>query len=95
MVFKISEFGIRISVSNFEMFEPHAPFALCLAPCACYLPGGILVEKHAKKEYEKPRLTRISLDAKCAVLGFCKTDGSTGPGTPNCFPPGLCKGRGS
>ena len=25
-----------------------------------------------KKEYEKPKVTRITLDAKCAVLGFCK-----------------------
>ncbi|MCU0562122.1 MAG: hypothetical protein MUD16_18280 [Desulfobacterales bacterium] len=29
-------------------------------------------EKKPKKRYEKPVVTRIKLDAKCAVLGFCK-----------------------
>jgi hypothetical protein len=32
-----------------------------------------------KKEYERPKVTRITLDAKCAVLGFCK-QASTGSG---------------
>lgn len=32
-----------------------------------------------KKKYEKPKVTRITLDAKCAVLGFCK-QASTGSG---------------
>jgi hypothetical protein len=32
-----------------------------------------------KKEYEKPKVTRITLDDKCAVLGFCK-QASTGSG---------------
>jgi len=38
-----------------------------------------------KKEYEKPEVTRVALDAKCAVLGFCKqlTTG-TGPGALGC-----------
>ena len=35
-----------------------------------------------KKKYEKPQVTRIRLDAKCAVLGFCKTSGTVGPGQP-------------
>jgi hypothetical protein len=48
-----------------------------------------------KKPYEKPRLRRIGLDAKCAVLGFCKTNGTIGPGNPNCVPAGLCKKQGS
>ena len=33
-----------------------------------------------KEQYEKPKLTKIRLDAKCAVLGFCKTSGKKGPG---------------
>ena len=36
-----------------------------------------------KKEYEKPEVTRITLDAKCAVLGFCKqVSTGTGPARP-------------
>jgi len=34
---------------------------------------------HERKTYEKPKVTRIRLDAKCAVLGFCKQS-STGSG---------------
>ena len=47
------------------------------------------MEKEKKKrKYEKPKVTKIKLDAKCAVLGFCKTDGSTGgPTGGNCGPP--------
>jgi len=37
-----------------------------------------------KKRYEKPRLRKVKLDAKCAVLGFCKTTGKIGPGNPGC-----------
>jgi hypothetical protein len=37
-----------------------------------------------KKKYEKPRITKIMLDAECAVLGFCKTSGSGGPSAANC-----------
>jgi hypothetical protein len=33
-----------------------------------------------KQRYEKPKLIKIKLDAKCAVLGFCKTSGKAGPG---------------
>ena len=38
------------------------------------------MEKKVKKEYEKPKITRIRLDATGAVLGFCKSTGSLGPG---------------
>jgi hypothetical protein len=48
-----------------------------------------------KKKYEKPILTKIRLDAKCAVLGFCKTSGKTGPGVPGCNPGVPCSGDGS
>jgi hypothetical protein len=37
-----------------------------------------------KKEYEKPEVTRITLDAKCAVLGFCKTTSVAGPAVSGC-----------
>ena len=37
-----------------------------------------------KKKYEKPEVTRITLDAKCAVLGFCKTTSGAGPAVVNC-----------
>ena len=40
--------------------------------------------KNVKRKYEKPKVTRVSLDAKCAVLGFCKNTGQTGGGVPNC-----------
>ena len=37
-----------------------------------------------KKEYEKPKVTRITLDAKCAVLGFCKGAAGGGPAIGLC-----------
>jgi len=43
------------------------------------------MEKDKKKKYEK-----------CAVLGFCKTPGSIGPGVPMCgLPFAPCFGNGS
>ena len=42
------------------------------------------METQKKKKYEKPKVTRVKLDAQCAVLAVCKTSGSfDGPG-PNC-----------
>jgi hypothetical protein len=38
-----------------------------------------------KKEYEKPEVTRIALDAQCAVLGFCKTTSTAGPVATGCL----------
>jgi hypothetical protein len=40
--------------------------------------------KNTKKEYKKPEVKRVSLDAKCAVLAFCKTSGSLGPDDMHC-----------
>jgi hypothetical protein len=37
-----------------------------------------------KKKYEKPRLTRITLDAQTAVLGFCKGAAGGGPVEGTC-----------
>ena len=43
-----------------------------------------------KKKYSKPDIKKIRLDAKTAVLGFCKTDSSTGGPHPvfGCGGPG-------
>ena len=53
------------------------------------------MEKDKKKKYEKPEVTKINLDAKCAVLGFCKTKVSTGPAVPNCKSFAPCRAKGS
>ena len=42
------------------------------------------MDETKKKKYEKPEAKRIHLDAKTAVLGFCKTTGSLGPLADNC-----------
>jgi hypothetical protein len=42
------------------------------------------MDKEEKKKYEKPKVTRIKLDAKTAVLGVCKTAGVGGPASPGC-----------
>ena len=52
--------------------------------------------KEKKKKYRKPEIKKIHLDAKAAVLGFCKTTTSDGPHplygcqtpTPPCTPIG-------
>jgi len=54
------------------------------------------MEKNDKKRYEKPKLTKVRLDPKCAVLGFCKNTGNIGPGVPNCgIPMAPCYSSGS
>ncbi|MGD2097952.1 MAG: hypothetical protein PVG35_10250 [Desulfobacterales bacterium] len=53
------------------------------------------MEQKAKKEYEKPKITKIKLDAACAVLGFCKTSGTFGPGVPDCSVGTPCTSSGS
>ena len=42
------------------------------------------MEEKEKKKYEKPRVTRIKLDARTAVLAICKTTGVGGPGGYGC-----------
>jgi hypothetical protein len=38
-----------------------------------------------KKKYVKPAVTRVKLDAKCAVLGFCKQVSiGSGPALTGC-----------
>jgi hypothetical protein len=43
-------------------------------------------DQKKKKKYEKPEVTRITLDAKCAVLGSCKNypSSGTGPAVATC-----------
>jgi hypothetical protein len=49
-----------------------------------------------KKKYVKPEVTEIKLDAKCAVLGFCKISGDNGPnGDGACGSPLACEAHGS
>jgi hypothetical protein len=49
-----------------------------------------------KKCYEKPTLKKVKLDAKTAVLAFCKNTGKIGPGRSNCgVPVPRCFARGS
>ena len=42
------------------------------------------MDKEEKKPYKKPKVTRINLDARTAVLGICKTTGAGGPAEPGC-----------
>ncbi len=42
------------------------------------------MDNKLKKKYQKPKITRIKLDAKTAVLAVCKTDGKFGPGKMGC-----------
>jgi len=54
------------------------------------------MEKEDKeKRYEKPKVTKIRLDARTAVLGFCKTISSGGPGWTDCDAPAYCSAPGS
>ncbi len=53
------------------------------------------MEQEKKKPYEKPKITKIKLDAACAVLGFCKTSGKIGPGVATCNSGTDCDAPGS
>ncbi len=53
------------------------------------------MKAQGKKKYEKPNVKKIHLDAKCAVLGFCKTTGTIGPRGSNCGIPINSYGAGS
>ena len=56
-----------------------------LLPCYSSLfVSEAAMSQSEKKRYEKPTLRKVKLDAKCAVLGFCKTTGKIGPGNPGC-----------
>ena len=42
------------------------------------------MDKNEKKKYEKPKITKIKLDPKTAVLATCKASGIVGPGGSGC-----------
>jgi hypothetical protein len=44
----------------------------------------IQMDTKIRKKYQTPKITRISLDAKTAVLAVCKTDAKFGPGKMGC-----------
>ena len=43
------------------------------------------MEGKKKRKYIKPKVVKIYLDAKCAVLGACKTSGQHGPSGLGCI----------
>jgi hypothetical protein len=54
------------------------------------------MSENKKKKYRKPEVKKIKLDAKTAVLGFCKTGGQVGPiGTGCGLPFPACRSGGS
>jgi hypothetical protein len=57
--------------------------------------GESLMQKNYKKKYEKPKLTKITLDPETAVLGKCKNLGLTGPNGFNCRAVAVCREPGS
>jgi hypothetical protein len=48
-----------------------------------------------KKPYEKPVLHQVTLRPEEAVLGSCKTAGSSGPISSSCSMPVACSSLGS
>jgi len=52
-------------------------------------------ENEEKKPYEKPVVTRFPLRPEEAVLGFCKTNASSGPSGGGCRGVGSCLTPGS
>jgi hypothetical protein len=49
----------------------------------------------AKRPYRKPEVTRYPLRPEEAVLGFCKSNASAGPGNGTCNAVGNCFALGS
>jgi hypothetical protein len=65
-------------------------------PIAKARSGEKQMAKNNKKKYEKPRLTKITLDPETAVLGKCKNTGMTGPRGAHCgLPAPVCREPGS
>jgi uncharacterized ferredoxin-like protein len=42
------------------------------------------MEEKSKRKYEKPKATKICLDAECVLLAGCKTSGTAGPDGSGC-----------
>ena len=56
----------------------------------------MLMKEIQKKKYVKPTVRKIKLDAKTAVLGFCKNTGFIGPMDQGCGQAGPgCNSAGS
>jgi len=53
------------------------------------------MEEKKKRKYVKPEVTKIYLDAQCAVLGACKTTGQAGNNGGGCQIPVPCPIQGS
>ena len=45
------------------------------------------MEEKKKRKYVKPEVTKIYLDAECAVLGACKNASGSGPNGSGCGAP--------
>ena len=52
-------------------------------------------ERTAKRAYQKPELTQVSLKPEEAVLAVCKIAGRSGPAQARCNVPSLCSMSGS
>jgi hypothetical protein len=52
-------------------------------------------EPTAKRAYQKPELTQVSLKPEEAVLATCKTTGVSGPAQARCLSPCCCSVSGS
>ncbi len=48
------------------------------------------VKQHPRKPYRKPELKRVVLKPDEAVLGYCKTKNTRGPGLGVCDSPTRC-----
>jgi hypothetical protein len=54
------------------------------------------MDKQSKKNYDSPKVTKVRLDDKTAVLATgCKTTGTFGPLALDCALPGGCEAEGS
>src|SRR5688572_12784475 len=52
-------------------------------------------DRRARKPYERPEITQVSLRPEEAVLGACKAGKVSGPGQPRCAVPAPCSSVGS
>ena len=52
-------------------------------------------DSSGKKRYDKPVIARFELRAEEAVLGFCKSNGSSGPSGGGCMNVNPCRLPGS
>ena len=53
-------------------------------------------QRNGKKPYERPVVARFELRTEEAVLGFCKTDGTSGPSNVGgCINVNVCRIQGS